>query len=824
MTSSHRSAHPTAPGLTAAAPARTSSGTGAARRLARTAVACGVALAQLAPVLAPAAWAQGARSRAAAQPATVTVNFVNADIEGVARAMGAILDRQIVVDPRVKGTITLYSEQPLTAREAYLNFLAALRGQGFAVVEAAGLLKVVPEAEAKLQTDTVAVGAAVPARGDQILTQIFRLQHESALGLVTVLRPLITPNNTINANAANNSLVVTDYADNLQRIAKIIAAMDVPATTDLEVIPLRHALALDVAPVLQKLSESPAAPGTAGAAAAGGVLVMPDARTNSLMVRAPNAARLAALRSLIAKLDRPNDAGTAGSGIYVVYLRNADATRLAQILRASFSPDARGGSGSGGTSGGSGGTATTPTATAATPAGTGTNTATSGTSSTSAGSSPQATSPVNAAAAPSTGGFIQADPATNSLIITASEPLYRQLRAVIDQLDGRRAQIYVESMIVEVNADKVAEIGVQWQGLIGNNGDKNGLALGTNFGSTGNLATLTTSQLTGSTSGITLNTGLNLGLIHNFSGTYALGALANFLQTQTDANILSTPNIVALDNEEAKIVVGQNVPFVTGQYTNNNTSNGSVNPFTTVERKDVGLTLRIRPQIGEDGTVRMTIYQENSSVQSGTTSNTNGPTTNKSSIETTVVVNDRQVIVLGGLLKDQQQETVSKVPLLGDAPVIGGLFRNTNRGRTKQNLMVFLRPVVLRTQDATSALSLDRYDLIRAAQQSAQPRPSVVMPNDGPVLPLLAPGEPRQSPGSLPGELRMAPPPWTPSGTAPAAVPAQTAPAVVPAPGPEPATVNPVPAAQSQARPLGATGATGGAGSTPATPTTTTTP
>lgn len=769
-----------------------------ARRLVQAAVACGAALSQLTLALAPLAAAHAAPARRAApQPASVTVNFVNADIEGVARAMGAILDRQIVVDPRVKGTITLYSEQPLTPREAYLNFLAALRGQGFAVVETAGLLKVVPEAEAKLQTDTVAVGA-VPARGDQIITQIFRLQHESALGLVTVLRPLITPNNTINANAANNSLVITDYADNLQRIAKIIAAMDVPASTDLEVIPLRYALALDVAPVLQKLADSPATPG-APAAQGAGLVVMPDARTNSLMLRAPNPAKLAQLRSLVAKLDRPNEAGTGGSGIYVVYLRNADATRLAQILRASFSADARGGSGSGG--GSAGGAAATPATTPATPAGTGTNTATSGTASTSAGASPQATAPVNAAAGPSTGGFIQADPATNSLIITASEPLYRQLRAVIDQLDGRRAQIYVESMIVEVNADKVAEIGVQWQGLIGNNGDKNGLALGTNFGSTGNIVNITTGQLTGSTSGIALNTGLNLGLIHNFSGTYALGALANFLQTQTDANILSTPNIVALDNEEAKIVVGQNVPFVTGQYTNNNTSNGSVNPFTTVERKDVGLTLRIRPQIGEDGTVRMTIYQENSSVQSGTTSNTNGPTTNKSSIETTVVVNDRQVIVLGGLLKDQQQETVSKVPLLGDAPVIGGLFRNTNRGRTKQNLMVFLRPVVLRTQDATSALSLDRYDLIRAAQQSAQPRPSVVMPNDGPVLPLLAPGAPRQSPG----EMRIAPPSGMPSGTAPAAVPAQTSPAVVPLPGPEPATVNPVPAAQSQSRPLNAT-------------------
>lgn len=230
--------------------------------------------------------------------AMVTLNFVNAEIEGVARAMAAILNRQILVDPRVKGTITLYSDQPMSTRAAYQNFLAALRGQGFSMVDVAGLLKIVPEAEAKLQTGTVDVGT-VRRSGDQVLTQIFRLQNENANNLVSVLRPLISPNNTINANPASNTLVITDYADNLQRIGQMIAALDVPTSTDLEAIPLQHAVAVDLAPVVQRLADGGGAAPAQGAAAAGATLVMADARTNTLMVRAASPARLSMVRSLV---------------------------------------------------------------------------------------------------------------------------------------------------------------------------------------------------------------------------------------------------------------------------------------------------------------------------------------------------------------------------------------------------------------------------------------------------------------------------------------------------------------------------------------------
>ncbi|MBK6714088.1 MAG: type II secretion system secretin GspD [Burkholderiales bacterium] len=691
-----------------------------------------LALGSLPPVPALAQAQTPAKKGPAARPraeSTVTLNFVNAEIDAVSRAMSAIVSRQIVVDPRVKGTITLYSEQPLTTREAFLNYLSGLRGLGFAVVEVAGLLKVVPEAEAKLQTGAVSVGEVV-RKGDQILTQVFRLQHENVNSLVTVLRPLITPNNTINANPGNNSLVITDYADNLQRIAKIIAALDVPAATDVEVIPLKHAVASDMAQMVQRFADSSAAAAPAGAAgSSGAVSVVADPRTNALLVRAPNGARLAQVRAVIDKLDRPATGASPSGNIYVVYLKNADATRLAQVLRAAYSaaatPAGAGGTGGAGAVGGMAGGVGSPAATTA-PQAAGT---------TAGGMSSQATAPVTASAGPSTGGFIQADPATNSLIISAPEPVYRQLRAVIDQLDTRRAQVYVESMIVKMDAQQAAEFGFQWQGLLGQKGDKYGVVAGTNFGSGGNnIISLSTQSVTGT---LTVpGAGLNVGLLKAINGVYTLGALARFLETNTGANVLSTPNLVALDNEEAKIVIGQNVPFITGSFTNTGSGNGSTNPFQTVERKDVGLTLRLKPQVGENGTVRMAIYQENSSVVESTVTNSAGPRTDKSAIETTVVVDDGQIMVLGGLLKDEYADGEDRVPGLASIPLIGNLFRSESRKRIKTNLLVFLRPVVMRTQADASALTLDRYEAIRALQQGSQPRPSSVMDiNESPVLP-----------------------------------------------------------------------------------------
>jgi general secretion pathway protein D len=685
------------------------------RRLSWLAALAAVTLALAAPVLAQQA-AKG--SAAAIKPdARVTLNFVNADIEAVTRAVGAMLGRQMLVDLRVKGTITVYSETPLTVREAYLNYLAALRGLGFTVVENAGLFKVVPEADAKLQAGTVSVGE-VNRRGDQILTQIFKLNHENPNNLVAILRPLISPNNTINANPGTNSLVITDYADNLARIGKIIAALDQPNASDIDVVSLQHGVAADLAPIVQRLADGsgPVAPGVPGAAG-GSVSVIADSRSNALIVRAANPARQAQVRDIIAKLDRPSQTGGPAGNIWVVHLKNADAAKMAQVLRAAF--------GVSGSTSGAGTSAAAPLPTAVPALG----------GAAGAGASPQATAPIQASAGPSTGGFIQADPSTNSLIITAAEPLYRQVRAMIEKLDTRRAQIYIESLIVEVSGDNAADFGFQWQGLIGKDGDKNLGIVGTNLGNNRvpSIIDITTGAIKDGT--VAVGAGLNIGLIRDFGGQYALAAIAQLLQTQSNTNIMSTPNLITLDNEEAKIVVGDNVPFITGQFTN--TGTGTSNPFQTIERKDVGLTLRIKPQIGEGGTVRMTIFQESSGVvaQATGTSGT-GPTTRKRSIESNVVVDDGSILVLGGLIEDRFEENKSKVPLLGDIPVLGNLFKSESRTKRRTNLMVFLRPVVMRTAEDASKLSLDRYDLIRAQQKESQPTPSFVLPiNEAPVLP-----------------------------------------------------------------------------------------
>lgn len=717
----------------------------------------------------------------------VTLNFVNADIEGVTRAMAAILRQQFIVDPRVKGTMTLYSEDPLTPNEAYLNYLAALRGLGFTVVEVGGLYKVVPEADAKLQAGTVSIDG-VSRRGDQVITQIFRLDYENANNLVPVLRPLITPNNTINANPTNNSLVITDYADNLQRIAKIIAAMDIPASGDVEVIPLRYAVASDVAPLIQRLTEGTAAPGTPGAAAgaAGSSMILVEPRSNSLIVRSTNASKMANIHSLVAKLDLPPPGGEGAGNIWVVHLNNADVTKLATVLRAAFSA-ASGGSGS--TGGGGGGNSSTSSPLGANaPGSAGTANATSA-----------AAAPLSASPGPSTGGFIQADPATNSLIISAPEPLYRQVRAMIDKLDTRRAQVYIESLIVEVTGDNAANFGFQWQGLLSNSSNTNGIYSGTNFGTTGNLLNITQAQLSGGTSGTTgtaglsLNEGLNVGFIHNFFGTYGLAAIANILQSQTNTNIASTPNLVTLDNEEAKIVVGSNVPFVTGQYTQTGTTGALSSPFQTIERKDVGITLRIRPQIGENGTIRMTIFQESSSLSTLVAPGTSnaGPSTDKRSIETNVVVDDGQILVLGGLIEDKYTENRSKVPLLGDIPYIGQLFRSESREKTRTNLMVFLRPVVMRDVETSNRVSHERYDLIRSFQKDMQPQPNSLVPiNDSPIVPPMGRVEnpaqplaaPQSSPGTAPGALQRpkTPAPEPATSTTPGVPAAPAAPASAP--------------------------------------------
>jgi len=644
-----------------------------------------------------------------------TLNFVDADIESVIAAVGDYTNTTFLIDPRVKGTLTLVSEKPLSKAQAFQLLTSVLRLRGYTVVSANGYSKVVPEADAKLQAGPMQAGGV---RGDQIATQVFHLNFESANNLVAVLRPLISPNNTINANPGNNTLVITDYADNLLRLGKIIAALDSPASSELNVVPIRYAVASDIAVMVNRLLEPGAAPG----GDAGRISLLAYPRTNSVVVRAPSEARANLAKELIAKLDQP----TAQPGnVHVVYLKNAEATKLAQILRAVVTSD-------------------------------------SSAISTSTPSSPS--SPAQAQATLSSGGaagFIQADPTTNTLIITASESVYRDMRTVIEQLDARRAQVYIESLIVEVSAQKAAELGVQWAA---SSGDSTGTRVGllTGFSTKGNnLINQTVAKAAGSIP-LPPGNGLTLGIL-NQSG---LGALAHALESDTSANILSMPNLITLDNEEAKIIVGQNVPFVTGQYTTAASAGAvGVNPFQTVERKDIGLQLRVKPQISQGGTVRMAIYQENSTID--TTVNTDGAglATTKRSLETNVLVDDGQIIVLGGLIDDKLQDGMEKVPGLGDIPLIGGLFQYKTRNHAKTNLMVFLRPTIIRNSEESMSLTGDRYDYIRNAQSAAQPEQTIIMPNvvapqlpplldgrmvGGPLFKQAEPGTPTNAPQVLP--------------------------------------------------------------------------
>jgi general secretion pathway protein D len=651
----------------------------------------------------------------------VTLNFVDADLGAVVRAIGHYTGRTFVVDPRVKGTLNLVSEKPLNRSQALAALTAALRLQGYAIVEVGGISRVVPEADAKFQggsVDTTSVPRS--ARGDQVITYVFRLKYESAANVLQVIRPLVPPNNPVVAYAGSNALVVTDYADNIRRIEKIINAIDVDRPAGTEIISLKHAIATDMAMIVSRLTDQQAAGGAAPDPNER-VIVLADPVTNSVIVKSKSASQITAIREIVQRLDQP---GPAGAGVHVVSLKNAEAQALAEIL------------------------AQIPT------------------DGTTSGDSAQGGAPVrNAGSAPTSVqvgkelATVVADPASNSLIISATEAVYRQLRKVIDRLDERKAQVFIESLLVEVQADQAAEFGIQWLGGL-DNLSESGTAVvgGTNFGGPSQ------NIVSGAQNLGNLGKGLNIGVIKGQVTIPGLGTVTNLnflaraLETQANANILSTPNILTLDNEEAKIIVAENVPFVTGSYANTGSAVPGVNPFQTIERQDVGLILKVKPQISEGGTIRMSIYEEASAIKQGTTTPDGGIVTTKRSVETDVLIDDGSIIVLGGLVQDQVGTIVEKVPVLGDIPVLGYLFRYETRTKKKTNLMLFLRPYVIRSVDDSRSLTINRYDLMRGLQKESAPTPHFALPKyENPMLPEIrlgqdpaakAPVEPATTPGS----------------------------------------------------------------------------
>ncbi len=674
----------------------------------------------------------------------MTLNFVDADIDVVAKAVGELTGKTFVIDQRVKGKINIQSAQGVAPNLAYPTFLAALRMAGFAVVESGSIVRIVPEADAKtLPTPVGNAGAGV------IATKVLPLANQSAAQIANAVRPMMSAAN-VNAlvvYAPGNALIVTDYSDNIRRIEALIARLDTPNVAAAELIALNHANALDVVTTINRVFADAATPGAA-ADARDRLSVTADARSNSVIVRGEDVNRLSRVKTLIVDLDRPS---AAPGNIRIVYLKHADAAQVAQTLRRVLG--AEGGNTPNVTTGVSQNAAsalssllpTSPTPTAnsgpSSPLGSAvaalTN-ASAGTSFGASGNLPQL-SQTNQTAFTAGGATVYADAATNSLVIAAPTATYNNLRAVIEQLDVRRAQVFIEALIVEVQADKAAEFGIQWQALDGlGRANTQGFG-GTNFGTIGQNILSTSADPT--TVGRGLNVGLVRGAIQIGKNQYFnLGLLARALQNDSSANILSMPTLLALDNEEARFSGGQNVPFLTGQYASTG-NNNSVTPFNTVERRDVGLTLKVKPLITEGGSIRLQLYQEVSNIIESAAVAQGLGSVNKRVLESSVLADDGQIVVLGGLLQEGFTNDQDKVPVLGDAPFIGNFFRYDSRKRTKTNLMIFLRPTVLRDAQRTNALSNERYRAIGAEQQTVDPEPRMALPPmSNPGMPLTPPG------------------------------------------------------------------------------------
>jgi general secretion pathway protein D len=693
----------------------------------------------------------------------VTLNFVNADIEAVIRTVSEITGRNFIIDPKVKGTVNIISTQPVSRDLVYPTLLSALRLQGIAAVEGEGVVRIVPETDAKQY------GGSGKASGDQLITKVIPLRYESATPMVGILRPLVSQNNSVLAFPGSNALVITDYAENMKRLERVVASLDQPPAGEPLMVQLKNASALDMVPMLNKLFVEGA---TAGTGTPGGdtmqrVALVADPRSNSVLIRSDNPGRAERVREFIEKLDVP---GRPEGNIFIIYLKNADAQSVAQTLQGVLT-------------GNSAGTATNiskPT-TANLSASSG-SLLSSGTASAMGSVEPLPFAPPQegGVAFSANGITVQADSATNSIVVMAPEPVYNTIRTVVEKLDVPRAQVFIEALIVEMEADKAAEFGIQWQVNPGNN---RGLIGGTNFGSRGggqNILDIAQNPFgvidpsTGTViggAGRGMNLGFVDGMVEIFGNKFFnLGFLARALEAQAKANILSTPTLLTLDNQEAQIMVGQNVPLLSGQYsTTGDTS--TVNPFQTFNRQDVGLMLRIKPQITENGTVRLNIYQEVSRVMANSMA---GPTLSKRFLESAVAVDDSQIIVLGGLIEDRMDDSLDKVPILGDIPILGHLFRYDSRSRQKSNLLIFLKPTIVRSAADSLEYTTERYRYLMGEQRNLAPQerffwtdptipellPQTLLPGSEKPLPTPQRGEPLPS-----GAMLVSPLPFLPERT-----------------------------------------------------------
>jgi general secretion pathway protein D len=609
----------------------------------------------------------------------ITLNFKDADLRAVIETVAELTGRSFIVDPRVQGKVTVVTSRQLTATQVYEVFLSILELNGFAAVDSGEVTKIIPAAGAKT-SPTPLVGDPAATPGDAEVSRVIELRSVRAAELVPLLRPLLPQEGHLAAHNSSNVLIISGKAANVARLEQVIRRIDQDSDSEIEVVRLRHASAAEVAKMLAALQANLGQAGNAPAAPEA-LRYVADARSNSVILSGDKSQRLQA-RALIVHLDTPLE---SSGNIRVLYLHYAKAADVAKVLQGIIESELK--------------------------------------------EQPQE------GRRPGAGGvLVQPDETTNALVIHADPERYRALEDVVRQLDIRRAQVLVEGIIAETNASKSAELGVQWN-FISNNTNATGGFGGTSFDLTGQ-------GLRGlSVTPTNLGDGLSLGYIE---GTLSLlgeeilniGFLLRALASDSDTNILATPTLVTMDNSEAEIVVAQNVPFLTGRFTNTGAAEGSVNPFQTIERQDVGLTLRLTPQINEGDAIKMDIEQEVSNL--GTTADTGAVDliTVKRQIRTSVIVDDGRVIVLGGLMDDNLRQGVSKVPLLGDIPGLGALFRYRSDQVSKRNLMIFLRPKILRDGESSERVSLGKYNLIRGQQQRQRERDDMLLDaTEKPLLP-----------------------------------------------------------------------------------------
>jgi len=603
-------------------------------------------------------------------------------MESLIETVAAITDKNFVVDPRVNAKVTVISAKPMNKDEIYQVFLSVLQVHGFAAVPVGDIVKIVPDITAK-QGPVVVTNDGV---GDELITRVIPVYNVSAAQLVPILRPLVPQQGHLAAYTSSNVLVISDRAANVDRMATLVEEIDQPITQGIEVIQLEHASASEIVQIITSMQQRDAQ--LAGGQLPGQPLLVADDRTNSILLTGAKNARLR-LRGIIAHLDTPLD---TGGNTQVVFLNYAKAKDLADILLGVAEQQQQQQE-----------QQTSPSGYATTTASSLTGTET-GTSATGEEIS------------------IQADEQNNALIITAPPDQIQNLKNVIRQLDVRRAQVLVESVIAEVSTTLARDLGIQFAALPGGINDLSGPGVLSNLpsGSTSLLSLLTNPAAAAGQIG----TGLLIGAADSTSaGDTNFALILQALATDSSTNILSTPTLVTMDNEEAEVVVAQNVPFVTGEFTTpvstGTTTGGAVSPFTTIERQDVGLTLRLTPQINEGDTIKLAIEEENSSLQPTTVQSASGASdiiTNKRSIKTNVLVDDGQVLVLGGLIGNDLSDTEQKVPILGDIPLLGYLFRSNSTEDKKTSLMIFIHPVILRDPALATAYTHSKYDYLRARQ------------------------------------------------------------------------------------------------------------